>query len=150
MKYDWNDISIIPEAISSISSRKDVDSSYSGKLPLFTAPMDKVIDNTNVEVFEQNNINICLPRHVKYEQLKNDNYFYSYGLDEIIELLDKKTQLPKRVLIDVANGHMKKLYDTAKYIKETFGDKIELMVGNIANPDTYRKYCEIGVDYIRV
>jgi NAD(P)H-dependent flavin oxidoreductase YrpB (nitropropane dioxygenase family) len=112
--------------------------------------MDKVIDETNVEIFEQNNINICLPRHVKYEQLKNDDYFYSYGLDEIIELLDKKTQLPKRVLIDVANGHMLKLWNTAKYIKETFGDKIELMVGNIANPDTYRKYCEIGVDYIRV
>ena len=150
MKYDWNDISIVPETLSSISSRKEVDATYGGKLPLFTAPMDKVIDETNVEIFEQNNINICLPRHVKYEQLKNDDYFYSYGLDEIIELLDKKTQLPKRVLIDVANGHMLKLWNTAKYIKETFGDKIELMVGNIANPDTYRKYCEIGVDYIRV
>ncbi len=150
MKYDWNDISIVPASLSTISSRKEINSTYEGKLPLFTAPMDKVIDETNVKIFEDNNINICLPRHVKYEKLKNDNYFYSYGLDEIIELLDNKSQLPKKVLIDVAQGHMKKLYDTAKLIKETFGNNIELMVGNIANPDTYREYCEIGVDYIRV
>ena len=150
MKFDWNDISIVPEILSSISSRKEIDATYEGKLPLFTAPMDKVIDGYNVKIFEENNINICLPRHVKYSDLKNDNYFYSYGLDEIIELLNKNTKLPKRVLIDVANGHMQKLYETSKFIKESYGDKIELMIGNIANPDTYRKYCEIGVDYIRV
>ena len=150
MKYDWNDISIVPASLSTISSRKEINSTYEGKLPLFTAPMDKVIDETNLKIFEENNINVCLPRHVKYEKLKNDNYFYSYGLDEIIELLNNKSQLPKKVLIDVANGHMKKLYDTAKLIKETFGNEIELMVGNIANPETYRKYCEIGVDYIRL
>jgi IMP dehydrogenase/GMP reductase len=150
IKFDWNDISIIPEYISSISSRKEIDPTYDGKLPIFTAPMDKVIDETNVKLFEEMNINICLPRHVKYDVLKNDNYFYSYGLDEIIELLDNNAKLPKKVLIDVANGHMKKLYDTAKRIKEIFGKEIELMVGNIANPDTYREYCEIGVDYIRL
>jgi IMP dehydrogenase len=150
MKFDWNDISIVPETLSSISSRKEVDATYLGKLPLFTAPMDKVIDETNVEIFENNNINICLPRNVKYDQLKNDNYFYSYGLDEMIELLSNKSILPKKVLIDVANGHMLKLWETAKQIKETYGNEIELMIGNIANPDTYRKYCEIGVDYIRV
>jgi GMP reductase len=150
MKFDWNDISIIPESLSSISSRKEVNPTWDGKLPLFTAPMDKVIDETNTNYFEENNINICLPRNVRYDNFKNDNYFYSYGLDEIIELLNKKAILPKRVLIDVANGHMQKLYDTAKLIKESYGEKIELMVGNIANPDTYRKYCEIGVDYIRV
>jgi IMP dehydrogenase/GMP reductase len=150
MKFDWNDISIVPETLSSISSRKEVDPTYSGKLPIFTAPMDKVIDETNVNQFVENNINACLPRHVKYEVLKNEDYFYSYGLDEIIEILDKKSKLPKRILIDVANGHMQKLYDTAKKIKQTYGDKIELMIGNIANPDTYKKYCEIGVDYIRV
>ena len=150
MKFDWNDISIVPETLSSISSRKEVNPTYSGKLPIFTAPMDKVIDETNVNQFVENNINVCLPRHVKYEVVKNEDYFYSYGLDEIIEILDKKSQLPKRILIDVANGHMQKLYDTAKEIKQTYGDKIELMIGNIANPDTYKKYCEIGVDYIRV
>jgi IMP dehydrogenase/GMP reductase len=150
MKFDWNDISIVPETLSSISSRKEVNPAYSGKLPIFTAPMDKVIDETNVNQFVENNINVCLPRHVKYEVVKNEDYFYSYGLDEIIEILDKKSQLPKRILIDVANGHMQKLYDTAKKIKQTYGDKIELMIGNIANPDTYKKYCEIGVDYIRV
>jgi len=150
MKFDWNDISIVPETLSSISSRKEVNPTYSGKLPIFTAPMDKVIDETNVNQFVENNINVCLPRHVKYEVVKNEDYFYSYGLDEIIEILDKKSQLPKRILIDVANGHMQKLYDTAKKIKQTYGDKIELMIGNIANPDTYKKYCEIGVDYIRV
>ena len=150
MKFDWNDISIVPETLSSISSRKEVDPTYSSKLPIFTAPMDKVIDETNVNQFVENNINVCLPRHVKYEVVKNEDYFYSYGLDEIIEILDKKSQLPKRILIDVANGHMQKLYDTAKKIKQTYEDKIELMIGNIANPDTYKKYCEIGVDYIRV
>lgn len=150
MKYDWNDISIVPALLSTISSRKEINSTYEGKLPLFTAPMDKVIDETNIKIFEENNINVCLPRHVKYENLKNDNYFYSYGLDEIIELLNNKSQLPKKVLIDIANGHMKKLYDTAKLIKRTFGNNVELMIGNIANPDTYREYCEIGVDYIRV
>ena len=150
MKFDWNDISIVPETLSSISSRKEVNPTYSGKLPIFTAPMDKVIDETNVNQFVENNINVCLPRHVKYEVVKNEDYFYSYGLDEIIEILDKKSQLPKRILIDLANGHMQKLYDTAKKIKQTYGDKIELMIGNIANPDTYKKYCEIGVDYIRV
>jgi hypothetical protein len=29
-----------------------------------------------------------------------------YGLDEIIELFENGSKLPKRVPIDVANGHM--------------------------------------------
>ena len=35
-------------------------------------------------------------------------------------------------------------------VEDKFGNDIELMVGNIANPNTYRKYCELGVDYVRV
>jgi hypothetical protein len=46
---------------------------------------------------------------------------------------EKNLCLLKRVPIDVANGH--KLWQISKKIKEKFGDDIELMVGNIANPD---------------
>lgn len=164
LKLDWNDISIVPETISDISSRSEIDPFVNGKLPLFTAPMDTVIDDSNIESFVENGINICLPRHIRYEELKSvvskrtsswmdsgcDDFFFSYGLDEIVELLEEGSTLPRRVLIDVANGHMRRLYDVSKQIKVKYGDEIELMVGNIANPETYRKYCEIGVDYARV
>ena len=149
-KFDWNDITIIPDTLSTIASRSEINPLQNGKLPIFTAPMDMVIDENNISEFELNNVNICLPRNVKFDSLKNDNYFYSYGLDEMIELFESGKDLPKKVLIDVANGHMFKLWEISKRIKEKYGNEIELMVGNIANPETYRKYCEIGVDWIRV
>ena len=150
-KFDWNDITIIPDTLSSISSRSEINPTLSnGKLPIFTAPMDMVIDDKNIPEFELNSVNICLPRNIKYDINKSTEHFYSYGLDEIIDIFEHSYPLPRKVLIDVANGNMQKLWDISKRIKEKFGDNIELMVGNIANPDTYRKYCEIGVDWIRV
>jgi hypothetical protein len=144
IKLDWNDITIVPEVISSISSRSEINID---SLPLFVSPMDTVVDENNYQSFLDLNINVCLPRHIKYSDLKDDRVFYSYGLDEIISILDNNLDLPKKVLIDVANGHMLKLLETSKRIKEN--SDIELMVGNIANPETYRKYCEVGVDWLR-
>ena len=48
MKLDWNDISIVPEILSDISSRSEINPFLDGKLPLFTAPMDTVIDENNI------------------------------------------------------------------------------------------------------
>ena len=150
-KFDWNDITIIPDTLSDISSRSEIDIFLkNGNLPIFTAPMDMVIDEDNIKYFTENKINVCLPRNIKYDITKSIEHFYSYGLDEIIDIFENNKPLPRKVLIDIANGHLTKLYNISKKIKEKFGDNIELMVGNIANPDTYRKYCEIGVDYIRV
>lgn len=154
VKLDWNDITIVPETISSISSRSEINPFYNGelvsedRLPLFASPMDAVVDEKNYTKFIDLGISVCLPRHIKYQNLKDDRVFYSYGLDEIISILDNNEELPKKVLIDIANGHMLKLLETSKRIKKD--RDVELMVGNIANPDTYRKYCEIGVDYIRL
>lgn len=148
IKLDWNDITIVPETISSISSRSEINPFNGDKLPLFASPMDTVIDEKNYTNFLDLGINVCLPRHIKYTDLKDDRVFYSYGLDEVIAILDDNGELPSKVLIDVANGHMLKLLETSKRIKT--GYNVELMVGNIANPETYRSYCEAGVDWIRV
>jgi hypothetical protein len=48
-KFDWNDITIVPEILSIISSRSEIDIFRDGKLPLFTAPMDTVIDANNIQ-----------------------------------------------------------------------------------------------------
>ena len=156
IKFDWNDISIVPAVLSDISSRKDVDPYYNDNtwgynmLPLFTAPMDMVVNKLNHYDFTKNLINVCLPRNVVYDEVMNNTHFYSYGLDEIIEMFNTRDHLPCRILIDTANASMIKLFNISKAIKDKFGDNVELMIGNIANPDTYRKYCEIGVDYCRV
>jgi isopentenyl diphosphate isomerase/L-lactate dehydrogenase-like FMN-dependent dehydrogenase len=48
----------------------------------------------------------------------------------------------------MANGHIFKLVDIVKEIKRLFPD-IYLMVGNIANPETYKILSESGADGIR-
>lgn len=150
MKFDWNDISVVPAVLSDINSRTEINPFYKDKLPIFLAPMDMVVDEQNAQLFHNAGINVCMPRHIKDI---NSEYFISYGLEEIEDILNSDNpKLPKRVLIDIANGHIKKLYDISERIKSRFGNGIELMIGNIANPLTYEAYCQMGVcvDYIRV
>jgi len=61
-----------------------------------------------------------------------------------------ETSKPIMVLIDVANGHMTDLVNLTKQSKEKYGDKLNLMIGNVANPDTFYEYIKVGVDYVRI
>ena len=101
-------------------------------------------------MFLDSGLNITLPRNVKYgDEGTSDEMFFAYGLDELIEIEERGDKLPKRILIDIANGHMRKLYNFSKQLKEKYNDDLILMVGNIANPETYRMFCDIGIEYIR-
>lgn len=150
MLFDFDDILITPAISSPIDSRKNINPFYSdGFLPLMTAPMDTVISLDNKDIFEQNKVHVVLPRNV----VCKDDVFISYGLDQFINyfITTKRTSdKPFKVLIDIANGHMEKLINTARLAKELYGDKMILMVGNVANPSTFKRYCDIGVDYVRI
>ena len=158
MKFDFDDILIKPAVLTDINSRSEVDvTNNDDMLPLFTAPMDTVVCDENVDYFVNAGITTILPRKQNIDSTyvsTNKNCWYAYGLKEFRDVFLLNTPDNRGAnmyaLIDVANGHMQRLYDISKRIKEKFGNDIELMVGNIANPNTYRKYCEIGVDYIRV
>ena len=149
-KFDLNDIVLVPAIISNIISRSEIKTyDKNGKLPIFIAPMDTVVDINNYELLNNLGLNVCIPRQNPSDErlVYNDECFISYGLDELDDIINKNEKLPKKVLIDVANGHSIRVYELAKKIKEKYD--IILMVGNIANPKTIVEYDKIGVDYIR-
>ena len=153
IKVDFNDILISPAITTYINSRSEINPfDKNGFLPLFTAPMDTVVDTTNADLFYNLKLNICLPRG---EQRTQEDMFKSYSLsqfnDEFLnENISKLITIPIRVLIDTANGHISKIIESTKLAKEWYGDKMVLMVGNVANPHTYKLLSDAGANYIRI
>jgi len=175
LKFDFDDILIIPQVHTPITSRYN-DITLPDTFPLFTAPMDTVVDLSNAREFINKGIRVCLPRTIKPQQYYtkeaqlpdldiaatdkesraityNDSMFPSIGLGDYQKLCHEDIVMLrsfKNILIDVANGHMEKILDACWHIKE-YNPNIKIMVGNIGNPETYRWYAESGyVDYIRV
>jgi GMP reductase len=156
IKFDFDDLLIQPCAQSKIVSRKQVNIyDENGMLPLFTAPMDTVIDINNYKIFQENKIHSILPR--TYNGLPWSNQWKAIGLKEFEDLFlsrDKeliyRTNGGYKILIDIANGHMEKLVDMIKESKEYWGDKLTIMVGNVANPETYKYLSEAGASFVRI
>ena len=145
-KFDFKDITLVPETISLINSRSEIDIlTDSSKLPLMVSPMDTVIDYTSSIDFWQENMVLCYPRGLD----PTYSGFKSVSLDEFQKLVERKITIKSNILVDVANGHMSKLHALCELFVKIYPD-ISLMVGNIANPKTYEKFAEIGVQYIRV
>lgn len=162
IKFDLDDINIVPNEVSNIKSRSEIITKdlKNIKLPIFNAPMDTVINDNNYHHYT--NINIVIPRK-KTEDIKHsseyyDKVFVSYSLYQFkrffidVNSVSYNKILEKKhyVLIDIANGHMKDLIDAVKKAKNMYGDTLCLIVGNIANPITYKLLSEAGADYVRV
>lgn len=156
VKYSYNDVTIVPAVVSHIRSRKQCNPfNNDGTLPIFTAPMNTVVNEHNFKKFEENNIIPILPRTVDFK-IRYDNSFNgkwsAYSLNEFKEHFVKKIEgvsTPVKVLVDVANGHMKDLLESCRNAKINNGNKLIIMAGNIANPRTYLEYCRSGIDYVR-
>jgi GMP reductase len=153
-QFDFDDVLIVPKVKTHISSRYS-DIILPRSLPLFTAPMDTVVDTENMFTFMENDIRVTLPRTIKHGDyhLVPNGVFVSMGFEDIdFELKTSLRNLNRdlHVVIDVANGHMQKVFDYCREIKRLRKD-IVLMVGNIGNPETYEFYAKGNcVDYIRV
>lgn len=153
MLLSFNDICLIPATISEIEHRSECNPYLDNSmLPLFTAPMTSVVDENNWKIFKSNKINTIIPRSVNWETRLDlsDKTFIAVSLSEFKRLIDFYHLIQTiYICVDIANGHMKKLLDLCKKAKEKFGDMIQIMAGNIANPDTYLEYAKAGIDYVR-
>lgn len=161
-KYTYNDIAIEPSTLSAIEHRDECNPlDKDGMLPIFASPMSSVVSIENFELFYKNKITPILPRNYSLKIRENyvkDGSWVAFGLNEFrdtflnphyntIFLQNPKTM---HILIDIANGHMKSLYDMVSEAKEIYGTRICIMVGNIANPLTYIDAAKAGADYVRL
>ena len=178
--YSYNDLTIVPAVLSDVKSRSEIICKDSNnRLPIFVAPMSSVINEKNYEEFERNGLYTVIPRSVPIMtrirlfgndgKLFNDieNRFIAMSLSEFekhfCDPIKARTSYRNKhfnVCVDIANGHMKHLYDlcfTAKKLAYEHEYTLILMVGNIANPETYREICMMTydtqtpiIDYVRV
>jgi hypothetical protein len=172
MNSDFNDILITPAVTSSIRSRSEINQHQTlmgetNWLPVIVSPMDTVIGLDNWELYLENKMPICFPRGIypttypvqfseddrTMLQCFKDVIFYSYSLDQVSDLVEwlvnnPGSDLEGNVLIDIANGHMQHMVDLVRDLRSR--TKMKIMVGNIANPETYRVLSEAGADFIRV
>ena len=157
--YTYEDVTIIPNVVSLVEHRSEcIPLDEEGMLPLFTAPMDTVVNSKNFGMFENEMIHAILPRTESLDvRIENSirGRWSAYSLTEFekvfcneLEKLDEKNKI--KALIDIANGHMSKSIDLVRAAKNIYGDSIIIMVGNIANPKTYAEYARVGADYIRI
>lgn len=173
--YSYNDLTMVPAAISTISSRKEcsplVFQNDVKGLPIFASPMATITNEYNLELWKSNNITPVIPRNIgasddiserisnifKYIDsgdwvalsLNEFKYLFIFHADELLE----KTKT-YRICVDLANGHMKSLYEyinRAKNKSRELGYTLVIMTGNIANPKTYEWIAKNAeVDYIRL
>lgn len=143
--FGYNDITIIPAMYSNVNSRSECIATYdNNKLPIFAAPMSSVIDDNNYTKFNEVGVTPVIPRSVNLEKrinLCNQGEWIAVSLNEykdfIFNSFNDFTIDKIKICIDVANGHMKQIYDLCFKSKHIMHERLSLMVGNIANPHTY-------------
>lgn len=152
-KFDFKDITIVPEVATTIDSRSTINIlNEDGYLPLMVSPMDTIIDEENYKKFMSLGYEVCLPRG----NYVDSNIFTSLSLEDFEVMLTYKdifneAEPAQKILVDIANGHMSKLHTLCeKFVSLNENSNHKLMVGNVANPKTYKTLAEIGVDYVRV
>lgn len=174
--YALQDVTIIPAPISHVRHRAECNVYYDIPkynnlllemdkcLPIFASPMASVVNEANFGIWIENKIVPILPRTEKLERrlfYAVNGMWAAFGLEEFekhfcdydVCKYNEDSNFVYRALIDIANGHISHLQDIIKVAKTIAKEKnytIEIMAGNVANPETYKQLAIAGADYVRV
>lgn len=162
--YDLKDVTIVQAPKSGWNHRGDVNpfTEICGRkvYPVMVSPMASVTDENNYKKWIDAGFIPVIPRSVqangvsweKRMELATET-FVSVSLKEAELLYDLDFEHDGRtryICIDIANGVLDMLYSVCRILKNTFGNKIVIMTGNIACPEAILHYLDIGIDYVRL
>lgn len=157
---ELSDFSLIPaEKNNGYSNERDygvidpVDKTVS--LPIFTAPMESVVDETNCNIWTEHGIRPILPRTTDINvRLDGCQFvFAAFSLKEIQDnfLVSKRNSTNLfRICIDNGNGQDTNVFNIGCQLRKIYGNQVILMGSYLGNPKTYSEYCKSGFDYVRV
>ena len=175
--YELRDVAVMQAPVSFCNHRCDVNPfiEVCGRevYPIFVAPMASVTDQHNYKTWIDNKLTPVVPRSVQKSENNPDGLVflqrmvYSQEMFVSISLKEAQTELLEYlelankckhfteddkyyICIDIAHGTLSELYDICKKIKSLYGDVVEIMTGNVANPSAYSFYADAGIDWMRV
>lgn len=156
----YDDISLIPTEISSIKSRKEVDtaSNFLGiklSVPIISSPMESV---TGIEMAKELYNLGCLGIVNRFdssldELLNNKNGIrkitaISIALNTPLDTIKKLSEGRKIVCIDTANASNREVLKKTEQVKNNINVKV--LVGNIAHGASLKQLVDSGADGVRV
>lgn len=135
---------------------RDLTGTLPDSLPIFTSPMDSVVDDKNWRIWANSNINSVIPRTVNFNTRVNlsQGIFSAFSFDEVKSyFLDQDrryTGQQYKICLDIGNGHDSWILELASKLKNLYGKQMILMGGNIENPESYVNYSKAGFDFVRI
>ena len=130
--------------------------------PIFAANMFGVGTIPMAKALEKENMLVALDKHLDVESVvtflqehEGRTAIPSVGFGEEDEKRAKQIfeqtgrNAPSMIVIDVPNGHMKKMVDTVRHYRKEFPG-IALVAGNVATGSMAKKLVEAGADIIKV
>lgn len=157
-KLDFDSVRIVPQ-FSNVSSRSEVSLNvnysdiYYG-LPVIVANMYNTGTFEMASALADSKINVCLHKHyplselTRFLQIKSGAFAWpSFGIsDEDFNSI--KCVNPWRLCIDVANGHMARLHDFIKKLKD-WSPNLIIMAGNVGSPEGFELLAREGVSAVK-
>lgn len=159
---NFEDIALIPAILNNGTTGQDkndygvVDTDGVVSLPIFTSPVDSIVNTSNYRIWEKAGIKPVLPRTLPLDQrLDACQYiFAAFSKKEVEEGFlargKRNSQYQFHICIDPGNGHDIAILQLAQRLKQVYSGQVNIMAGNIGNAKVYPEYCKAGIDYVRV
>jgi IMP dehydrogenase len=163
----YDDVLIVPSK-SAVRSRKDpslatrLTRRFDSQMPFIAANMDTITEGAMAIAMDQLGGLGILHRFMSIEQQVQEvrlareagvsTVAASIGVnDEGRERAEALVREGVKILtIDIAHGHSTAMIETLQWLKDKFGDKVDLIAGNVATPEATEELISAGADAIKV
>jgi len=161
---DYNNIYLLPIKTSLLDSRNQVilESDFHGLYPIFSSPMKGVSGEQLVIAMAENSCLGILHRFATSEERVRSIHKFGelnipFGVAIGVSCWDIEFDIAtcafeqgaKMLCVDLANGHLNRLGDIGKRLRDRFGSEISLMTGNIVTAQAAQFLKDSGYDFVR-